>query len=142
MGTLAGERISIKKKKQTLFFCENKPFAKLSKTVEGWLRNSSSGSPLALWSYPVPHHLLGKAHSKSLTLNAALEECCDKSSGKTDHGKSGDKGTQRFEMKLVAERSLSSCSDALRSNLSPFFLAGLLIYFFLQGNFIKIDLVL
>lgn len=132
----------LKKKKPPQFFGENKPLAKLSKMAESWLRNPASGSPLALRSYPVPHHLLHKVHPKSLALNTALEECCNKSSSKTDHGKSGDKGTQCFEMKLVAEGSLSSCSDALRSNPSPFFFCWPFNLFFFTGHFIKIDLVL
>lgn len=95
--------------------------------------------------HPIPQHLLCKAHITSLTLNIALDERCDKSNNKTDHAKPGDKGMKHFGMKLMAERSLRCCSDALRSNPSPFFLDGLLIFilfYFLQGNFIKIDLVL
>lgn len=84
-------------------------------------------------------------HFKSLALNIALDECYNNSDNKIDHGKSGDKGTKHFEMKLVAERSPRSCSDALRSNPSPFFLAGLLDFclgcwfcvFFFTGQFHK-----
>lgn len=103
--------------------------AKLSQRGEGWLRNPASTSPLARWSHPVPHHLLCKGHLKSLPLNTALDASYNESDNKTDHGKSGDNRTKHFEMKLVVERSLRSCSDALRSNPSPFFLAGLLIFY-------------
>lgn len=70
-----------------------------------------------------------------------------KSQDKPEHGKPGDKRTKHCEMKLMAERSLRSCCDALRSNPSPFLLAGLLNFsffpfFFLEGNFIKTDLAL
>lgn len=104
--------------------------AKLSERAEGWLRNPASASPPALWSYPVPHQLLCKVHFKSLALTIALGACYTKGDNKTDHRKSGDKGTKHFQMKLVAESSIRSCSDALRSNPSPFFLAGLLFFFY------------
>lgn len=100
----------------------------LSKTKPdcgGLAEKSHVHQSLALWSYLIPLHLFCKVHFKSLAFNTALEECYNKSDNKTDHGKSGDKRTKHFEMKLVAERSLRSCSDALRSNPSPFLLAGL-----------------
>lgn len=83
-------------------------------------QHSPTAPPHSSGVMPFPHCLLHKVHLKGLPLHTPSDEGCDKGGNKTEREKSGDKGAKHLEteMKRVAERSLRSCSDALRSHPS------------------------